>query len=123
MKLNLASAPGAHLFNACAGDHVLINQVRHDTSLIVTRDRLIAPWRPLDFAAIIAADLEPILELGCDIVLLGTGPRQHFLHPGVARALSAAGIGLESMNTAAACRTYNILVSEDRKVAAAIVLA
>ena len=54
------------------------------------------------------------------IVLLGTGPRQRFPHPRLTAALASAGIGLEVMDVQAACRTYNILVAEERKVAAAL---
>jgi uncharacterized protein len=53
-------------------------------------------------------------------LILGTGKLHRFAHPQLYRALSAAGIGVECMSTAAACRTFNILVAEDRKVVAAI---
>ncbi|MDH4182570.1 MAG: MTH938/NDUFAF3 family protein, partial [Betaproteobacteria bacterium] len=56
-----------------------------------------------------------------EVVLLGTGSRQHFPHPRLSRSLADARIGLEAMNTAAACRTYNILMAEGRKVAAALI--
>ena len=54
------------------------------------------------------------------MLLLGTGARQRFPHPRLYRALTDAGIGVECMDTPAACRTYNILVAEDRRVVAAI---
>jgi uncharacterized protein len=59
-------------------------------------------------------------QLGAEIVLLGTGPRQRFPHPRLTAELARAGIGLEVMDLQAACRTYNILVAEERKVAAAL---
>ena len=62
----------------------------------------------------------PWKELGVDIVLLGTGARQRFPHPRLTAALAKAGIGVEVMDLQAACRTYNILVAEERKVAAAL---
>ena len=61
-----------------------------------------------------------VRELQAEIVLLGTGPRQRFPHPRLTAALASAGIGLEVMDVQAACRTYNILVAEERKVAAAL---
>jgi uncharacterized protein len=61
-----------------------------------------------------------LLELEAEIVILGTGPRQRFPHPRLTAALAQARVGLEVMSLQAACRTYNILVAEDRKVAAAL---
>ncbi len=122
MKLHLAGAEGAHLFNACEIDQLVIDRVPHACSVIVTRTDLISPWRPEQFDAITADDLTLVLPLGCEILLLGTGQRQRFPAPALLRALIEAGIGVEAMSTPAACRTYNILVAEDRKVAAAVVL-
>ena len=122
MKLHLAGADGAHLFNACEVDHVVIDRMPHACSVIVTRTEVISPWRPTDFNAITADDLTLVLPLGCEILLLGTGARQRFAAPALLEALYRAGIGVEAMSTPAACRTYNILVAEDRKVAAAVVL-
>ena len=56
-------------------------------------------------------------------MLLGTGARQRFPHPRLTAPLAQAGIGLEVMDLQAACRTYNILVAEERKVAAALLFA
>ena len=68
-----------------------------------------------------AADFEQILALRPEVVLLGTGARQRFAHPRLYASLSAARIGLEMMDTGAACRTYNILMAEGRKVLAALI--
>ncbi|MBU3735478.1 MAG: hypothetical protein FGM62_00730, partial [Methylobacterium sp.] len=65
---------------------------------------------------------EYLAGLAPELVLLGTGLRHCFAHPRLSRALSEAGIGLECMDTAAACRTYNILMSEGRHVAAALII-
>ena len=60
--------------------------------------------------------------LGVEIVLLGTGENLHLLHPRLLQSLARSGVGVEVMDTHAACRTYNILVAEGRKVAAALIL-
>ena len=72
------------------------------------------------FEALDASDFERLRDLRSEVVLLGTGNRQRFPHPRLTRPLSDARIGLEVMDTQAACRTYNILVAESRKVAAAL---
>jgi uncharacterized protein len=123
VKLHLAGAPGAHLFQSCGDGELVIDGVTHRSGVLVTRERLIAPWGPGRFEVLGADDLAVVLDLGCDILLLGTGPRQRFPTPALVRSLLAAGIGVEAMSTPAACRTYNILVAEDRKVAAAVCLS
>ena len=65
-------------------------------------------------------DFENLKELGAEILLLGTGPKQRFPHPSLTAPLAQAGIGVEVMDLKAACRTYNILAAEARKVAAAL---
>ncbi len=91
-------------------------------SLIVLPDRVITDWPPSGFEALSQAHFEVILEFKPEIVLLGTGATLRFPHPSLTQALIRMQVGLEVMDTAAACRTYNILVTEGRKVAAALIL-
>ena len=63
------------------------------------------------------------LDLNLEILLLGTGPKQRFPHPRLTQALAAKRIGVEAMDLQAACRTYNILMAEERRVAAALLFA
>ena len=74
----------------------------------------------MNFDALSAEDFKPLAALGVEIVLLGTGRRQRFPHPRLTASLAQAKVGLEVMDTKAACRTYNILVAEARKVALAL---
>jgi uncharacterized protein len=69
-----------------------------------------------------AADLEPVVALAPEVLLIGTGVRQVFPAAAVFAALHARRIGFEVMDTGAACRTYNVLVAEDRRVAAALLI-
>jgi uncharacterized protein len=69
-----------------------------------------------------AADLEPAIALLPDVLLIGTGAKQVFPDPAVVAALHVARIGFEIMDTGAACRTYNVLLGEDRRVAAALMI-
>jgi uncharacterized protein len=68
----------------------------------------------------VASHFDAVLAAEPEVVLLGTGARQRFAHPRLTAALIARRIGVESMDTGAACRTYNILMTEGRKVLAAL---
>jgi uncharacterized protein len=119
LKLHRSSATGVNVFTGYGEGYVVVNQERHASSLIVTPERVL-PWRATSFAALAEQDFAPLVELGLEIVLLGTGPRLRFPRPALTRALLEARVGLEVMDLQAACRTYNILVAEERKVAAAL---
>ena len=119
MKLH-ASAPSAlNTFSGYGDGFVVVNGQRHEHNLIVTPEQLL-PWNVASFDALSEADFEAILGLKPEILLLGTGARQRFPHPRLTQALLGKRIGVEAMDLQAACRTYNILVAEERKVAAAL---
>ncbi len=122
MKLHAQLTAGLNAITAYGTDHFAVNgQILH-SSFIVTPDRLIAPWSPCQMSALTKADIVKIAELDCPIVLLGTGRKQCFPPPAVLRPLIEKGIGVEVMDSLAACRTYSILLAEGRMVAAAIML-
>ncbi len=79
-------------------------------------------WRPATVEHIEPDDFTPVLSLEPEIVILGTGPAQVFPEPAVYAPAINRGVGLEIMDTGAACRTYNILVSEGRRVVAALIM-
>ena len=119
MKLH-ASLPGAaNTITAYGDDYVMVNGERHRGNVIVTGERVLA-WKAADFGSLKEEDFAELLALSVDIVLLGTGPRQRFPHPRLTAPLAQARVGLEVMDLKAACRTYNILVAEERKVALAL---
>ncbi|OGS97077.1 MAG: hypothetical protein A3K04_06220 [Gallionellales bacterium RBG_16_56_9] len=122
MKLHLADLGDTKLFTAHGADHVMVNGERYGHSIAVLAGEVRSDWAVADFDALCAAHFDYFLALEPDVLLLGTGARQRFPHPRLYRALTNAGIGVECMDTPAACRTYNILVAEDRKVIAAILL-
>jgi uncharacterized protein len=119
MKLHEAKTAGANLFTAHGAGYVEINRERHEGSLIVSADS-ITPWAPANFAALEEAHFTQLLALQPELVIFGSGPTLRFPHPRLSAALTNAGIGVEVMDTSAACRTYNILLAEDRKVVAAL---
>ena len=119
MKLH-ASAPTTLLTFTGYGDgYVMVNGQRHEGNTIVMPERLL-PWSAASFDALQESDFGIFLDLKLEILLLGTGPKQRFPHPRLTRALAAQRVGVEAMDLQAACRTYNILMAEERRVAAAL---
>ena len=102
-------------------DRIAVEQNELVHSFLLMPDRL-DPWPPLTFDAIDDAALQPIIALAPQVVLLGSGARQRFLPARLQALLMQHGIGIESMDNAAAARTYNLLAQEGRRVLAAFVL-
>jgi uncharacterized protein len=122
MKLHLTASDARYSFSGYGAGYVEVNGKRYQRSVIVTPERLVEPWLVSDWAALATEHFAAIVELRPSVVLLGSGARQRFPHPSLTRALIDARIGLEVMDTQAACRTYNILVGEGRAVAAAVIV-
>jgi uncharacterized protein len=119
VKLHATSAGAANTITAYGDDYVAVNGARRESNLIVTATE-VRDWSADDFEHLSAEHFAELARLGVEIVLLGTGRRQRFPHPRLTAPLGVARIGLEVMDTKAACRTYNILVAEERRVALAL---
>ncbi len=122
MKLHLTTAENNNLITACDTGFIEVNKQRYTQNLVVMPQSLIEDWQATSFAELSNDHFSQIAELNPEVVLLGTGAMHLFLHPRHYRHLTDKGIALECMTTAAACRTYNILMSEGRTVAAALML-
>ena len=122
MPLTEDSSAATHQIHAFSPGKITINGTIFTHSLIISPDRLIEPWRPASIDALTDQDLMPFLELGADIILLGTGEKSVILPAQKLRILSKAQYHAECMNTAAACRTYTALAAEGRKVAAGLIV-
>lgn len=122
MKLHLSHVAGINGFTGYGAGHVLVNGIRYEKSLIVTPQRILDDWEPATFEYLATRHFEQIAGLEPEVVLLGAGPSLRFPHPALTRCLTEARIGLEVMDTPAACRTYNILAAEGRKVLAALLI-
>ena len=122
MKLHASGLTSLNTFTAYGSGFVMINNVRHEENLIVMPEAL-RPWAVQSFAALKAEDFNELAEMRPEVVLLGTGDKLRFPHPRLTQALSAARVGIEVMDMQAACRTYNILMAEERKVAAALLFS
>ncbi len=95
---------------------------RFGHSLLVPWQGTVLPWAPTRPADLTPADFEALLVLQPELVIFGSGPRHQFVSPALMRALIEHRIGVETMDTPAACRTYNVLVSEGRSAVAALLL-
>ena len=128
MKLHLTKAPGNQLITGYGAGWIQVNELRYTQSLIVLPERVIPDWDVQTFSDLTEVHFEKLIEstsggAKLEVVLLGTGEKHQFIHPKLSHALIEAGIGIECMDTAAACRTYNILMAEGRNVAAALLLS
>ena len=122
MKFTLENNPNLNFIRAYSPEELTIGEHSIRSSCIVMADQLIASWPPATLDELQVNHLEPIFELRPELVLLGTGARQRFAAAAIRAAFTARKIGLEAMDLGAACRTFNILVQEDRRVAAALFL-
>jgi uncharacterized protein len=120
MKFAQIEDDGTLLIEAYAEDRVRVNGRDYTGGVAVSARRVLPQWGPADVDALSAQDFEALLEIDPQVVILGTGARQRFPSPAVLAALMERGIGIEVMDTGAACRTYNILASEGRRVVAAL---
>lgn len=122
MKFHLDAPGGLNMIRGYGPGQLRVGGQVHASSLILTATTIVAPWRPRSAEDITIDDFTPLLGLGVEVVLLGTGPRQYFPEPQVLRALYERQIGIEVMDTSAACRTFNVLLAEGRPVAAALIV-
>ena len=122
MKLQLSRATGQNLFTGYGAGYVSINGDRYEHSVLVLPGRPVEQWAVSDFDTLTAAHFEALLESGPEIVIVGTGDTLRFPAAQLTRTFAPAGVGFEAMDTKAACRTYNVLVVEGRRVLAAILL-
>jgi uncharacterized protein len=122
VKLHLTTGEGQYLFSGHGSGYVTVNGVRYERSVLVT-PKSISEWSVAAFETLSATDFEPVLALQPDVLILGTGHATRFPARELTRALADAGVGLEAMDNGAACRTYNIVAAEGRRVAAAILIS
>ena len=122
MKLHASGPSGVNTITGYGEGYVMVNGERRNSSVVVLPDR-VEQWAVKGFEQLSTADFAFLKDLKAEIVLLGTGSRQRFPHPRLTAALAQAGIGVEVMDLQAACRTYNILMAEERRVAAALLFS
>ena len=123
MKFEREQPDGRNAFTGYGDGYVEVNRRRHQASLVVSGEALVTDWPVADVEALAPDHMAAIVALKPEVVLLGTGARLRFPSPALLAPLYKAGIGVEVMDTPAACRTYNILQGEGRNVVAALIVA
>ncbi|CAN6134143.1 COG3737 Uncharacterized conserved protein [Methylophilaceae bacterium] len=126
MKLHLNTQANLNLITAYSEAYIEINKQRFGHSLIVMPELCLHDWDVKHSTEIGLSQVAKLIELHrshkIEVLLLGTGEKQHFLTGAPYFALAEKGITIECMSTAAACRTYNILMSEGRQVMAVLMV-
>lgn len=122
MKLQPDRIEGVNVISGLSADAVSVNGVAHTKSIVIPWVGNVGPWGSNGFEALTADDFEQLAALSPELIIFGSGKRIRFVPPMLLRGLMARRIGIETMDTAAACRTYNVLAGESRKVVAALLL-
>jgi len=122
VKIERDQPEGRNLFTGYGDGYVEVNARRYTASLLVSGDRLVTDWPASSVEELTADHMAAIIEVQPEIVLLGTGARFVFADPRLLAPLYKAQVGVEVMDTPAACRTYNILLGEGRNVVAALIV-
>ena len=122
MKFERDEAPGRNSFTGYGEGYVEVNRRRYVASLVVSAERIVTDWPAASVESLAPDHMAAIAELKPEIVLFGTGATFTFPDQSLLAPLYKAGIGVEVMDTPAACRTYNILLAEGRNVVAALIV-
>ena len=122
MRFAEADSDGGNLILGYAPGRVLIGNRAYTRGLIVSPETILTPWGPDKAADLAAEHFEALVGTEPQVIIIGTGERQVFPDPRAYAAALQRGLGVEVMDTGAACRTYNILMSEGRKVVAGLVM-
>jgi uncharacterized protein len=123
MKMALDNPSGVNTVRRYEPGRVTVRQQHIERSAIILPQALLTDWEPDSVADLSPAHLDPVMAHDIEVLILGTGESQVFPEPALLAPLMRAGIGFEIMDNAAACRTYNILLAEERRVALAILIA
>jgi uncharacterized protein len=121
MKLHAEKGSGNYI-QSVTRDTILISGTSYAGPVIVSADRIIDGWAPRPVAELQLDDFQAALDLEPEVILFGTGTRHQFANNRLMINVMSRGVGFEVMATDAACRTYNVLAAEDRRVVAALLL-
>ena len=122
MKLQPDKQPSLNTVSAYGPDYIEINAQRYTQSLLLSPESPVIEWSCTRFEDIKTKDFEQIAKLDPAVVIFGSGQRIRFPQAALIAPLIARNIGLETMDLQAACRTYNVLMAEGRKVVAALLI-
>jgi uncharacterized protein len=122
MKFHL-STPSGNVITGQGPGWIRVGAQEYRSGIVLTADTVAPEWAKEGFDALTEADFAGLLAHAPEIILLGTGSTLRFPHPRLMRAIAEAQVGIEVMDTPAACRTFNILAAEGRKIVAALIVA
>ena len=122
MKFQPDTLSGVNAITRHEAHRLWVGNTVHAQSLLVPWVGAVQGWGPLCFEDLTAAHFERVAALKPEVVIFGSGARLRFVPPALLRMLIEQRVGVETMDTAAACRTYNVLASEGRSVVAALLL-
>ncbi len=122
MKLNLETLTTKYRVTGYSDRRVTVNNETLGDSFVITPFKLVKEWPPQNVTSIRPEHFSVIFDLEPDVILLGTGSKQLFPSPQLLEPIVKRGIGIEIMNTAAVCRTFNLLIAEGRHVAAGVLI-
>jgi len=120
LKLQADRIEGTNAIARHAPEGVIVNGVEHRSSVIVPWQGQVTPWNVARFEDLDVAHFQALADLRPELVVFGSGARIRFARPALLRPLIDARIGIETMDSPAACRTYNVLLAEGRSVVAAL---
>ena len=121
MKMQADRLEGSNAISRHGPEGVIVNGTEHRTSVVVPWRGAVQPWAVERFEALDEAAFAALAALGPELVIFGSGARLRFPRPALLAPLMATRIGVETMDSAAACRTYNVLLAEGRAVVAALI--
>lgn len=122
MKFVPETLDGANMIARHEPDRLWVGGALHEGSVFVPWSGAVLPWAVSDWGSLALSDFERMAAFGPELVIFGSGRRMRFAPPALLKPLVERRIGIECMDTAAACRTYNVLVSERRSVLAALLV-
>ena len=122
MKFSEDNPDDGYFIQKYESNKIIINNRGFTSSLIICPDQVVENWQPRSIKALELIHFESLLQLKPEVALLGTGSKLIFPSVEVYSNLIQQGIGVEIMDTGAACRTYNILMGEGRRVVAGLIL-
>ncbi|VVE27611.1 hypothetical protein PTE30175_03387 [Pandoraea terrae] len=122
MKLHQDPLQAWNTVTGYGPDYIDVNKVRFEHSVVVVPEGEVVKWPVNSFDSLLPEHFDALLSFAPEVVIFGSGKRLRFPHPRLTASLAGARIGVEAMDFQAACRTYNILMAEGRKVALALLI-
>lgn len=122
MKIQPDRLDGVNAITRQESGRIWVNAQMHSSSVLVPWKGTVQAWPAGQLTDLTQAHFEQILSLSPELVIFGSGERLRFISAALSRGLIERGIGMETMDTAAACRTYNVLAAEGRSVVGALLI-